>query len=96
MICQVCQQASAEWKIREYRDGDRNKVIRWWYLCDVCLMESYGPWLPKGRIPALEDNQLWSSAGGGKTFRRAAPTPSSSTTSSTMGPSSEPSSSISA
>lgn len=69
MDCQSCSQALAEWKVREYLGADRNRVIRWWYLCDVCLKEAFGPWIGK-QIPPLDDGQLWSSAAGGKIFQR--------------------------
>ena len=56
--CQRCGQAEAEWKVKEIAaDGE---TVRWWYLCDVCLLEDFGPWIGK-RIPALEEGQMWSS-----------------------------------
>lgn len=54
-----------------YRDLDREAVLRWWYLCDVCVMEAMAPWI-KNKLPPLEEGQMWSSANGGRTYRRTA------------------------
>jgi hypothetical protein len=65
--CQVCHQATAEWKIREFLGQDRERLVRWWYLCDVCLPEVFGPWVRKA--PVIEEGQMWSSVTG-KVYRK--------------------------
>ena len=77
--CQVCHQAQAEWNVRVYRGQNRDDVIRWWYVCDVCLQETFGPWL--NGLPVLEEDQMWSSAT--KKVYRKAPTKSATAASST-------------
>lgn len=61
MLCQQCGQAEAEWKVKEHLSGERGKTLRWSYLCDLCVMEVFGPWLGK-RIPPLEEGEMFSSA----------------------------------
>lgn len=64
MTCQQCGDALAEWKVREV-NSYTGEIIRWWYVCDVCCLMVYAPWIGRS-LPTVPAGQVWRSSNGGQ------------------------------